>query len=109
MNLITITDNIALVAATITGIRGANGQEVDTIPGTPWVVVGLPKAVQVINGDRTVVNMDIPIRLYVERLSTRSPASSVPLFTSTILRQVARGESLVVHGDLPVAWNRATS
>ncbi len=69
MDLVAITDNMATLAATISGIRGASGQETDTIPATPYVVIGLPIAHEVIPGDRTVTNMAIPVRLYIERVS----------------------------------------
>lgn len=88
MNLITITDNIATIAGTITGIRGASGQELDTIPGTPYVVVGLPKALEVLPGNRQITNMAIPVYLLIERLSDqkrdlRVAYGYVPTFVTT--------------------------
>ena len=87
MNLITITDNVATVAASISGIRGATGQEPDSIPMTPYVVVGLPKAL-VIPGDRTVTTMDLPMYVLIERLSgaqrdLRIAYGFVPTFVTT--------------------------
>lgn len=88
MNLLTITDNIATVAATISGVRGASGQELDTIPVTPFVMVGLPRAFEVVPGDRQITNMAIPIWLYIERVSDqkrdlRVAYGFIPTFVTT--------------------------
>lgn len=63
-----INQGIAAVASTITGVRGASPWEVDTIPATPYAVVGMGRS-SVIPGDRTVINLQVPMRLYYERLA----------------------------------------
>lgn len=95
MNLVTITDNIALVAASITGIRGAYGQEPDAVPGTPFVIVGLPRAFEVIPGNRTVTNMAIPVRLYIERLSDEKRDARIAYgYVATFITTFALDQSL---------------
>lgn len=64
-----IHQEIAAVASTISGMRGASPWEVDTIPVTPYAVVGMSRAT-VITGDRTVTNIEFPLRLYVERVGS---------------------------------------
>lgn len=69
MNLYSIASSAADVARGISGIRYAYPTEVETIPATPAVVVGMAGNATVIPGDRQVTGFQLPVRLYVEAVS----------------------------------------
>lgn len=72
MDLVAISSNAADVARRISGIRYSYPREVDTIAATPAVMIGMATAREVIPGNRQVTNLDLPIRLYVERVSDQA-------------------------------------
>ena len=108
MNLVTISDNIAAVASTLSGVRGASGQGLDTIPVTPYVVVGLPTGLNVIPGNRQVTNIDFPLHLYIERVSgekrdIRALYNWIPTFVNAYAADQSLGN--VVSDCYITAWD----
>lgn len=107
MNLNTIAQNIAAVASSISGVRGASPWDVDTVPATPYVVVGMSRA-QVIPGDRQVVNAQIPFRLYVERTADGArDAKGTNSYVNDFLTTFALDQSLggAVTDATITAWD----
>lgn len=72
MDLVAISSSAADVARSIAGIRYSYAREVETIPATPAVMIGMATAPEIIPGNRQVTNMHLPIRLYVERLTDQA-------------------------------------
>jgi hypothetical protein len=102
-----IAQNVAAVASSISGVRGASPWEVDTIPATPYAVVGMSRA-QIIPGDRQVTNMTMPLRLYVERIADSArDAKTTNTYVATFVTTFAKDQSLAaaVTDSYIAAWD----
>ena len=53
-------------------IRGSSPEPLDTIPGTPYAVVGPPGEITVLHGSWERVHIPYPLRVYVGRLADAS-------------------------------------
>lgn len=67
MNTNALATAVAAKAAGITGLRGYSAAVPDTIPASPWLIVGSHSATTELSG--TVTTFTFPLRCYVERTS----------------------------------------
>lgn len=58
-------------------IRGSSPYPLDTIPGTPYAVVGPPPQTTVIHGSWERVHIGFPLRIYVGRIADASRNSQL--------------------------------
>ena len=76
MDVNAIANYIATKAGGISGIRGASGQSVDTIPAAPYVVVGAVHQGSIIPGSWERTRMDFPVRLFIARTADAARTDS---------------------------------
>lgn len=63
-----VCDAVALKAGGIAGMAGTSARAPETIPSSPWMVVGSHSAVYTPGNPRESIVYQFPLRLYVERL-----------------------------------------
>lgn len=67
-----LTNDIAAAVAAkvgaVSGMRGCSPRDPDTLPATPWAVLGLPK-VTVSAGSWERIDLAFPLRVYAARVS----------------------------------------
>lgn len=107
MNTNALAAAVAAKAATITGMRGTSATIPDTIPATPWTIVG-DHAGTIDAGNMDKIRYTFPIRCYVERTADAGRESAtinglVDAFV-TAYRNGLTYSGTVAEGRI-TAWN----
>lgn len=76
MNTNALCAAVAVKAAAAAGIRGASALLPDTIPGSPWAVVG-PHRATYSAGNMDRIDYTFPIGVYVERTADDARAEAI--------------------------------
>lgn len=108
MDIDAIASFLATKAAGVAGVRGASARPVDTLPGTPYAVVGAVRSGSIIPGSWERVHMTFPVRLYVARTSDAArTASTVNGFVDSFIGAFRTGgsESGTVSSTLITSWD----
>ena len=67
---------IAAIAATVTGVVGTSANVPETIPATPWAIVGNHHATFAAGANERI-DYTFPVRFYVERVASDAQTSTV--------------------------------
>jgi hypothetical protein len=104
MNTNTLAAAVVAKAAGIAGMRGTSPTAPDTIPASPWTIVGAHQAVM----DGITTHITFPLRVYVERVTddARTQAVVNDLVDAMV---AAYWDGITIGGTVAqariVAWN----
>ena len=101
MDFAAIRTAIGDLSLEVTGVRKVYPRGADAVAVTPAVVVGMPRADEVIPGNRQVTNMSIPFELLIERTADQARDSAlldsyVNLFVAKFAREQSLNDTVVM-------------
>ena len=107
MDINTIATTLATTASGISGIRGASAKPLDTIPGTPYAIIGPVQNGTVIPGSWERVHMRFPLWIYIDRTADAARTqNAINSYVNGVIAAYRSGgtESATVASTLVTEW-----